>query len=205
MTKHLGPQEFIDLIEGVLSLDRIDHLEECSRCREEGASLRGLMQDAREVTVPDPSPLFWNHLSQRIKNEVLENKAASPWWRIEGFRSIATATSIALVLLTVVGTLVFRSSFNQRPFSGTGNSTEVGLNGLVETAVDSAFNETSFGFESDWELVLAIAKQTEWRGSAADAFFVERGVLDEALSQLSLIESRRLKELIEADLSENAS
>jgi len=52
---------------------------------------------------------------------------------------------------------------------------------------------------------LAIAEKTEWREIDADAFFVEWEVLDGALSQLSLIESRRLKELIEADLSENAS
>ena len=39
--------------------------------------LRGAIEAAAEVSVPEPSPLFWNHLSERVRTAVAEEHALS--------------------------------------------------------------------------------------------------------------------------------
>ena len=56
--KHLTPAQLVDLIEGVLPAERAAHLGACARCRQQADELRAVICEAREVDVPEPSPLF---------------------------------------------------------------------------------------------------------------------------------------------------
>ena len=70
--KHLSQAEFVDLIESQSPLPaaRAQHAEECERCRTEAESLRAMRLVASRDAMPEPSPLFWDHFSARVAEQV---------------------------------------------------------------------------------------------------------------------------------------
>ena len=82
MTTHLTSQEVIDALDGTLGLARQAHLDTCGTCARAVAALRLTEAAAEEsADVPEPSPLFWAHFSNRVReatNELPIERA--PWW-----------------------------------------------------------------------------------------------------------------------------
>ena len=70
MTPHLTPEELIDSRERQLPPARQAHADSCAVCRAEIARLDEVLLDVAAVDVPEPSPLFWDHLSARIRDRV---------------------------------------------------------------------------------------------------------------------------------------
>ena len=64
---HLSPEHLIDLAEGAAAESSAPHLQTCAECRRQLETLRGAMSEAAAVGVPEPSPLFWDRLSARVK------------------------------------------------------------------------------------------------------------------------------------------
>jgi hypothetical protein len=46
------------------------HATECVRCRDEVLSLARVLREVRAVDVPEPSPLFWDYLSARVRARI---------------------------------------------------------------------------------------------------------------------------------------
>ena len=81
MTRHLEPDELVEIADGSRPRDTAPHLEECSRCRATLADLEAALSAAVSDEVPEPSPLFWGHLSERISAAVgREHIADERWW-----------------------------------------------------------------------------------------------------------------------------
>lgn len=114
--RHLQADELVDIAEGTRAESSSAHLASCDACRAQLADLRRTMKTAAEVGVPEPSPLFWNQLSQRVRDavandaqrargwrRVLENvswsRAARPLW------ALAAAALIAFALARVLAPL----------------------------------------------------------------------------------------------------
>lgn len=77
---HLTPDELIDAMEKMLPADRQAHLASCEQCRSQLDDLVGVLHEAKQVSVPDPSPLFWNHFSQRVRVAIDQQPAANRGW-----------------------------------------------------------------------------------------------------------------------------
>jgi hypothetical protein len=77
---HLSSEDFVDLLDGVRSQTSEQHLSECDRCRREFAGLREMMAAATSADVPEPSPLFWEHLSARVQEAVAQEVPAAGEW-----------------------------------------------------------------------------------------------------------------------------
>src|SRR4051794_29807445 len=71
---HLNAEELVDIAEGTRGESAAPHLAGCEPCRAQLRELRAMMATARDVDVPEPSPLFWDHLSARISDAI----AAAP-------------------------------------------------------------------------------------------------------------------------------
>jgi hypothetical protein len=67
--KHLSRDQRLALAESPEAAAH-PHLRECARCRADVDELRALLREARLVTVPEPSPLFWDHLTARVSARV---------------------------------------------------------------------------------------------------------------------------------------
>ena len=74
---HLTTEELIDLAERTREESSDPHLQSCEVCRHQLAVLRTAMSAAAEVEVPEPSPLFWKHLSERVHEAVAAEGVAA--------------------------------------------------------------------------------------------------------------------------------
>ncbi len=79
---HLTTEKLIDLAERTREESSAPHLQSCEACRHQLAVLRDAMSAAAEVEVcPEPSPLFWKHLSERVREAVAAEGAPQARFR----------------------------------------------------------------------------------------------------------------------------
>ncbi len=80
---HLSRDERLLALDGALDAARQTHLAGCTACRTEVDALRGVLARVRAVDVPEPSPLFWDHLAARVGEAIAREPApviARGWW-----------------------------------------------------------------------------------------------------------------------------
>jgi hypothetical protein len=104
--RHLTSEQFVDLAEGTRDEASVPHLLACEVCRRQLADLRLTMSAAGSPgsDVPEPSPLFWDHLSGRVRdgvaNEAVPARAALFWsWPRVAIGAVAGAFAVALAVL----------------------------------------------------------------------------------------------------------
>lgn len=68
--RHLSPEQFVDAMDGTASGAVLEHADACASCRSQLNELKALAQMAEEVAVPEPSALYWEHLSDRVRTAV---------------------------------------------------------------------------------------------------------------------------------------
>jgi hypothetical protein len=94
---HVNAEALVDIAEGVRPESSEPHLAGCERCRTQLRELRAMMSEVRGVDVPEPSPLFWDHLSSRVSEAVANDgdarlkpsryatsRRSSPWCTASG-------------------------------------------------------------------------------------------------------------------------
>ena len=102
---HLKDDQLVDLAEGTLPESSAPHLASCEECRRQLRELRAVMSTAGEVDVQEPSPLYWEHLSARVREAVA--KDASPrraWTDAAAWRRVlmpAWAAAVASIIIVV--------------------------------------------------------------------------------------------------------
>jgi hypothetical protein len=77
---HLNIEELVDIAEGARPGSAAPHLAACEPCRGQLAELRAMMSAAKDVAVPEPSPLFWDHLSLRVSEAVAAETVPRRSW-----------------------------------------------------------------------------------------------------------------------------
>src|SRR5437763_1048792 len=101
---HLSDAEFVDLVEETLDPRRASHVETCASCRGQAVALRAMLRQTADVDLPEPSPLFWEHLSNRVRAgmaaedaEAVAEAARSGWRSFRG-RLVPLAVAATLVI-----------------------------------------------------------------------------------------------------------
>ena len=104
MNTHLSPDELVTALDGALDATREEHLRTCTVCRADFARLEETMKGIG-AEVPEPSPLFWDHLSERIRVAVAAEPIPRPvsWWasgwvRAAGIGAVAAAAALVMTL-----------------------------------------------------------------------------------------------------------
>ena len=99
---HLSPEELIDIADG--TSPEPPHVASCGACRGQLADARAMMAAVTSVDVPEPSPLFWEHLSARVSEAVRAEAAPAPPW-FSSWRIVApvAALAAAAALMIAVG------------------------------------------------------------------------------------------------------
>jgi hypothetical protein len=108
---HLSAEELVDIAEGTRLESSAPHLAGCTSCRTRLTDLRTLLSAAQDVEVPEPSPLFWDHLSSRVSQAVAMEEAVAGPARLKGSRAFAELLR---------GGWGLRSSFGARAFQVCG-------------------------------------------------------------------------------------
>jgi hypothetical protein len=114
---HLNADELVDLAEGARPESSAPHLAACERCRAQLADLRAMMSAVADVEMPAPSPLFWDHFSQRVHDAVAAEEAeARGSARLKGARSIVPRVrsfvprTMRSFVLAILGARAFQAS-----------------------------------------------------------------------------------------------
>lgn len=198
---HLSPAELLDIAEGAQS--RHAHLETCETCRQEVAEVRALMgavAAVAKIDVPEPSPLFWDHLSSRVHDAVAVEAPSrrtrfDRWERVlnmSSWRLAAPAVVIVAFAAAALVVAVFVSSpgrtVQQVP------PAEVALAGadagpLLDTAGDPSFNfvaDLTTGMDMD---------------TAIEAGLVSDGSAEHAVTHLNEGELRELAKLLTEEIA----
>ena len=104
---HLTSDELVDLAEGSRDRASMPHLAVCDACRQQLADLRAMISigSAGDLSdIPEPSPLFWDHLSARVSDAVRseEPPARESWlgrWLVS---TAGPRVAVAIVSCAVV-------------------------------------------------------------------------------------------------------
>src|SRR5260221_10675904 len=102
---HLTTGELVDLAEGLRDDRAMSHLAGCDVCRRQLTDLRAMISvgDLDDLgDVPEPSPLFWDHLSARVRdgmrNERVPGRASFLlFWPRIAVAALAFAVVVAVV------------------------------------------------------------------------------------------------------------
>ena len=197
---HLSPEELIDLAEG--AQPHHAHLDSCAACRHEVAGIRALMAavvDVAKVDVPEPSPLFWDHLSSRVRDAVAIEAPPSrtrfdrwAWvlnvwsWRFAApVAALAAATLVVMMFVSSRGPGVQQS----QPADVASAGAAPALGDAADTVADPAFT-----FVAD----LTSDMDTD---TALDAGLLSDGSAEHAVTHLNEGELRELARLLTEEIA----
>ena len=182
---HLTPDELIDALEGVGDQA---HLAECEHCRRELAGLAAALATANQASVPEPSPLFWPHLSQQVRTAI-DRDAPAPgtwpsWLRWQALLPLGAVTIILLALVMSVP-----------------KQNRAQLQTAAELGAPAAPGALDAPASTDSWMVLAGLVGDLDMDTAAAAGVVALGVAEQAALQLTADEQLELTRLLEAELT----
>ena len=180
---HLSPEALLDVAEGTVPTDRHPHLAECRRCRDRLAELQAAIA-AIAVDVPEPSPLFWDHLSARVREATAaEPTPHEPWWasRKLMFPVVAAAT-VAIILIAV--------SFGSRTTAPATSSTAFSTSSRSDAEAAVAADDPSLDLLGD------LAGDLDWDTAAEAGMTMAVGAAEQALNELTTAERVELQRLL---------
>lgn len=200
MNSHLSASELVDLAESTLPLDRADHVDTCPSCAAAARDLRATLhgaQTAREE-VPEPSPLFWDHLSSRVQHAIVHDApSASSWWAA-GPRTLAPLATFALVVLVLTMML---PRHVQRSTSSIGGTLPSAVIVDPDRPFDPALDSTT---AEAWEMLTAAAADLEWDAAHEAGMGVHPAAIDRAVQQLAPDELTELGRLLQTELKRSS-
>jgi len=196
---HLTPSEIIDLVEGTLDVSRAAHADRCGRCREAAADVRLMLEitapqaDPGENDVPEPSPLFWDQLSARVRSAVSQEPAPPREWMM--WRPAFAAVAGVLVLVTAVGTLMLRGAAD-RPGVPPTPASAVAVNATIEARSDVTLDTNP----EVWEVLTAAAADLELDAARDAGMSVQPAAIDGAVHRLNTDELNELGRLLQSEM-----
>ena len=198
---HLTADELIDAMEGVLEAARQAHLDTCEQCRHELAGLSNVLREARAVDLPEPSPLFWQHFSRRVRTAIdAEALPSSGWpaWLRPGAPSAAAARGWGWPVLVPLGAvavlLIAIGLRTPAPIERPSSPAAANDAAVTATADDLALADDR------WVLVADIVGEIDWDTASAAGLVVEPGAAERAAFELSPDEQRELTRLLRVEL-----
>jgi hypothetical protein len=206
---HLTPALLVDLAEGIKAEHSVPHLARCDACRRALADLRATMVDVAGPRnpenggsdVPEPSPLFWDHLSSRVREAVAEQDAHGRVRWFEAWPSplvalpILTAAAAATVLAVV--TLHKPTVPNPIPATPLPILQSALLPSLPPLEPLGAPDDPALALMSDYGTSLGWDDLREEMAGVSHA-----GGIDEAVVTLSTEERQELQRLLEEEMTQ---
>jgi hypothetical protein len=197
--KHLSESEIVDLVDGTLAPARVAHLEACDACRTTANSLRDALAQAADVSIPEPSPLFWEHFSARVREDVRSAEAAEPsgwfgWAEGPTVKWAMAGALLTILLVSGVWVSLWRTTATPPgrvpPVTTATASVGVGEPGVELLDADD---------DEAWALVRAVADDLAWDDAAEEGLGVRPEFAERALAALTRDERSELVRLLAAE------
>ncbi|HEV2985171.1 MAG TPA: hypothetical protein VGX46_12310 [Vicinamibacterales bacterium] len=187
---HLRPDQLVDLAEGVRAESSVPHLAACQECRHQLADLKAMMSAAANVDMPEPSPLFWDHFSARVRGAVaaegVPRRSLWDWPRL--MMPVAAAAIAGIILMIVLNT-----SRVSTPGTGTAPIAQ-------DTSVELLLDSQAGGDDTALTLVSELSSDLDF-DSAREAGLAPGGSAEHAVTHLNRGELRELRRLLQEELA----
>jgi hypothetical protein len=145
-----------------------------------------LLTELRAVDVPEPSPLFWDHFSARVREAIDEEPAPSR--RSAMWPRLAWAGALAAVVVAAVIT----SGRVSHPFSDSGR--------VSAPVADAAVTAAPTLDDASWSVVASAVGDLDVDQASAAGLLPSPGTVDAAINQLPPDEQRQLVELLREEI-----
>jgi hypothetical protein len=178
---HLNPDELIDAMEGLLSHERQEHLSTCEHCQRELADLSSVLNEAKQVSMPEPSPLFWQHFSQRVRTAIDTDAASDDAWPSWlRWQVLLPLGAVAMIILALMISVPKQDAAE-----------------LTELAVESP--QAVQGPDS-WATIEDLVGELDVETASATGV-IEPGIAEQAVLALTADEQQELTRLLKAELT----
>jgi len=197
MTRHLRDAEFVDFAEGTLAPPRAVHLDACAVCRAQAETVAAALREASAVEMPDPSPLFWDHFSARVREQVAhETPERAAWWALSGVRALLPLVAALAVVVVVSVTWLPRLTHAPGATDALASSHASGAlaaDGEVPAGVDTQDAEV-------WAVLAAAASDVGVDDAHAAGMGMRPGAVDHAVTHMNQAELNELGRLLQSEL-----
>jgi|SRR5262245_30413568 len=183
---HLTPEELLDLAEGTRSTASAPHLAKCEACRQQLDELCDVMASL-EVDVPEPSPLFWDHLSARVRDAVAADAGRVRSWFGVGRWSWGLAAVMSAVVIVVAVSLSLRT-----PPTGLAHHPTAVEEPIADVGSSVPADDPSFILLGD------LAGSLDWDSAAEAGITMDVGASDTVVAELTEAERTELQRLLRA-------
>lgn len=202
---HLSESELLDAAEARLSAERQRHAEACPACARQIEDLRDVLARTVGADVPEPSPLFWDHFSARVRAEIA-NETPGRWGWTSSLRRWPVAAAAAVVVALLVAVSVFRAPANQ-PTAGTDRQAFADARPPAVAPADADADTYPDDVEVDeaWAVVRAVADDVVWDDVTNAGISARPGSADRAIQTLSAAERTELAALIAEELKRSGA
>ena len=192
---HLSNDDLLNAVEG--GTGHSAHLATCEACRARVESLRSVLALTSRVDVPEPSPLFWDHFSSRVRDAVAaEPQPHARFWRLN---FAWTASVVGVLAIAIIGAAVTLRT--ARPVENAATTSVAS----TDAGVTPAVNVPSLGEDETWALMGELASQMDWEDAREAGLTARPGSAEQAVEQMSQEEQRQLVELLEMELQKSKS
>ncbi len=200
MTAHLPDDALLEIAEAGTSHP---HLAECDRCRRTFEQARDALMAARADRVPEPSPLFWERFSARVREEIGKERIA-PERPVVGWRIWAGAAAAAAVLVLLVAS----NGWRLWPPGGdvgpraAGNATTIAAPATEPAAPADAQSAADLSLpatDPSWLVIEQVTAHVQPAGVADAGLVLQPDATERALAQLSPAEQQELIRLLRSD------
>lgn len=201
--RHLSEADLIDLAEGARPEGSALHLASCESCRRQLADLRAMMSAAADVEVPEPSPLFWEHLSARVREAVLnEERASAPVWMARWLSWQLAVPVVALGAFALAAAMTLRTGA-LRPFVVPGDSTP--QSAALADATLGADDVVPLADDASLSLIRDLAGDLDWDAAVEAGLTTRTGAFDRVVLELSADERLELQRILKEELSRSGA
>jgi anti-sigma factor RsiW len=199
---HLRAEELVDLAEGTRAENSAPHLATCDRCRRDLDDLRAMMASLASERVPEPSPLFWDHLSERVRVAVAaQDPPRRSWLDAAPWRPLLTplsAVAVASLLIAVI--LNSRVMAPQAPaLAGVHSSPPAAPTGTDPGDSADLLGDWASGDDVSLTLVGSLTEHLDLDG-AGEAGLAPGGSAEHAVTHMSDGDLRELRRVLKEEL-----
>jgi hypothetical protein len=199
--KHLTNDDIVAVLDGDTA--RAAHLSSCESCRVRVDELRNVVALTSRVTVPEPSPLFWDHLSQRVREAVATEPPPSQGWAAR--LNFAWSAGVFGVLAVAVLAVLVTTRHAQPTVAGPPVVTaQLNSQAAIDVA-NAGSNLAALDDDTSWALIGDLTSQMDWDEASAAGLIAKPGAAESAFDQLTQDEQRAAVEVLQEEMKRSKS
>jgi hypothetical protein len=204
MTRHLRNTEFVDFAEGTLAAPRAAHLDTCAGCRAQAEDVAAALRDVSAVEMPEPSPLFWDHFSARVREQVAhETPERAGWWTSASVRALVPLVAALAVLIAVFSATLLPRIMRKPAVPGELAASHVtpDASGAADIDLQAPVDAQN---EEVWAVLTAAASDIAVEDAHAAGMGAHIGAVDHEVTHLNPAELKELGRLLQSELKRSS-